>query len=36
MNNENTTNRVQRNGENVQVQVSEFEINACLANYSEQ
>jgi len=36
MNNENTTNRVQRNGGNVQVQVSEFEINAYLANYSEQ
>jgi Tfp pilus assembly protein PilN len=34
--NENTSNSVQKNGGNVQVQVSEFEINSYLANYCEQ
>ena len=34
--NENTNGSVQKNGGNVQVQVSEFEINSYLANYCEQ
>jgi Tfp pilus assembly protein PilN len=34
--NKNTSNSIQKNGENVQVQVSEFEISSYLANYCEQ
>ncbi len=34
--NENTSSRVRENGGNVQIQVSEFEINAYMANYYEQ
>jgi len=34
--NENTEEAVQKNGENIQIQVSEFEISTYLANYREQ